>query len=409
MDFGELNKYFTGAGAKILTPTEVDGNVSHQHEFQGVGNLRDVLGLEDRREIPTRFLYLDDDVPPVVETGFVSWSDVRRRNPNRSAEYHLYYSSDLPLDNASGGDRLIVAQQRDESILAIIARQGSTIESQLNWLFGFQEDIARGFASATKNDTAVNALGGSILELIGIELKPSDDTENYLEEMLFKFPSGLPSCADFSKYVWSTLPEINFAHDDPDEVVVTCFDREELLFRTYESNEVSEKLGELMVKPLDTDAVLKYAMSVFNRRKSRAGKSLENHLEQIFKAREIRHTPQANTERNNKADFIFPSIEEYHDARFPADRLTLLGAKTTLKDRWRQVLDEGERVPCKHLITLEPAVSMAMTENIKASNMQLIVPTSILPTYKPAQQEWIWSLGEFCDYVEQKQTSLNTN
>lgn len=33
----------------------------------------------------------------------------------------------------------------------------------------------------------------------------------------------------------------------------------------------------------------------------------------------------------------------------------MLAAKTSTKDRWRQVLDEAGRIPDKHLFTIAPA------------------------------------------------------
>lgn len=52
---------------------------------------------------------------------------------------------------------------------------------------------------------------------------------------------------------------------------------------------------------------------------------------------------------NKKPDFIFPDGVSYHNFEFQADKLTMLGAKTTCKDRWRQVLNEADRIRDKHL------------------------------------------------------------
>jgi hypothetical protein len=37
----------------------------------------------------------------------------------------------------------------------------------------------------------------------------------------------------------------------------------------------------------------------------------------------------------------------------------MLGSKSTLKDRWRQVLDEADRITHKHLLTLSRACRKA--------------------------------------------------
>ena len=107
----------------------------------------------------------------------------------------------------------------------------------------------------------------------------------------------------------------------------------------------------------DVESFIKYSLSVLNRRKSRAGKSFENHLEALFKIRKIRYSREAITENRVRPDFLFPSIEAYNDGSFDASLLTMLGVKTTCKDRWRQVLSEAARISNKHLITWRAAIS----------------------------------------------------
>ncbi len=102
----------------------------------------------------------------------------------------------------------------------------------------------------------------------------------------------------------------------------------------------------------------------------RAGQSLELHLEALFSAHGIRFARGAETENRNKPDFLFPGAAEYHDETFPVARLTMLGAKSTLKDRWRQVLSEARRIEHKHLVTLEPGISEAQTNQMQAEKLQ---------------------------------------
>src|SRR3546814_4977886 len=47
----------------------------------------------------------------------------------------------------------------------------------------------------------------------------------------------------------------------------------------------------------------------------------------------VQYARGAETENKNKPDFLFPGPQAYHDDLFPRDRLTMLGAKSTLKDR----------------------------------------------------------------------------
>lgn len=191
---------------------------------------------------------------------------------------------------------------------------------------------------------------------------------------------------------------MDYIHDDPDEIIYMAYQREEMLFRVYERHEAEEVFPKF-VNPIDVDGILSYSMSLFQRRKSRAGKSLEHSVEALLTARNIRYTAQATTENHETPDFLFPSEELYHDERFPASGLTLLGAKTTCKDRWRQVLSEGKRVERKHLVTLEGAISTRQTDDMRAKNLQLVVPVPLHHTYTDEQQGWLWSVRQFFDLV----------
>jgi hypothetical protein len=105
------------------------------------------------------------------------------------------------------------------------------------------------------------------------------------------------------------------------------------------------------------------------------------------------------TENNSKPDFIFPSFAHYQDIHFPAERLIVLGAKTSCKDRWRQVLAEANRVERKHLITLEPAISVAQTDEMVSAKLQLVVPTSVQSTYSVPQRPLLQQVKDFIELV----------
>ena len=103
------------------------------------------------------------------------------------------------------------------------------------------------------------------------------------------------------------------------------------------------------------------ANTILQSRKSRSGNSLEYHTQEIFneegllKDKHFSHNP--TIEGSKKPDFLFPSVRSYKDSSFPEDRLRMLAAKTTCKDRWRQILNEADRIQTKHLLTLQEGVS----------------------------------------------------
>jgi len=140
-------------------------------------------------------------------------------------------------------------------------------------------------------------------------------------------------------------------------------------------------------------------LSIQNRRKSRAGHALENHLEAIFTDHKVKFSKGARTEGNSKPDFLFPGKEAYADNSFIESKLVMLGVKTTCKDRWRQILAEASRIPRKHLLTLESAISTDQTTEMIRQNVQLVVPASLHHTYSKVQQKWLWSFTDFLDFV----------
>ncbi len=195
------------------------------------------------------------------------------------------------------------------------------------------------------------------------------------------------------------------AEDDPDAALIAWLTHEEALFRRLERRVVSARLekGFTGEDGTDVDGFIRFSLSVQNRRKSRMGYSLEHHLEAVFRALDIAYVRGMVTENNQRPDFLFPSVEAYRAAPVTGSpHLTMLGAKSTCKDRWRQVLAEAAKIPRKHLLTLEPGISEAQTVQMDASNLQLVVPRSIQESYTAGQQAWLWSLGEFIRDVKNR-------
>jgi hypothetical protein len=83
----------------------------------------------------------------------------------------------------------------------------------------------------------------------------------------------------------------------------------------------------------------------------------------------------------------------------------VLGVKTTCKDRWRQVLAEADRIPQKHLLTLEPAISTAQTDEMQSRNLKLVIPKPLHTSYSPTQQAAMLSLKDFVELVERRQNA----
>ncbi|WP_137703075.1 type II restriction endonuclease [Marimonas lutisalis] len=111
------------------------------------------------------------------------------------------------------------------------------------------------------------------------------------------------------------------------------------------------------------------------------------------------YTREATTEKRNAADFLFPGEDEYADHRYPDEQLAMLAVKTSCKDRWRQVLAEADRIRTKHLLTLEPAISIIQTAEMRSHGLQLVLPASLHSTYQPDQLPWLMGVGDFLEVV----------
>ncbi|WP_421839700.1 type II restriction endonuclease [Novosphingobium sp.] len=402
---GMLSDLFVGVVSKRLTLVETITPKSNQHEFQGTRPLRRLLGDEDRRQITTRFLLISGEQEGFSEDGFMSWSNVRKGKP-RAAEYHLYYSSNAVTEMMQPGDRLFLALQRDGTMLAIVTAS-ATIENQLVWLFGLeeQEEFAFTYQEIGDDSAELDFAARYILEELGIE--PEEPEADQIDTLIERFGLVFPKTGAFSELARASLPDVS-AQDDPDLALIAWLEREEQMFRRLERRIVAERIGGGFEAPdgADVDGFLAFSLSVQNRRKSRAGQALEHHLEAVFIAHAIQYARGAETENRNKPDFLFPGQHAYRDPDFPASRLTMLGAKSTLKDRWRQVLSEAERIETKHLLTLEPGISENQTTEMQIKNLQLVVPRSLHATYRQAQQAWLMDVQSFLALVTQRQHGL---
>jgi len=178
-------------------------------------------------------------------------------------------------------------------------------------------------------------------------------------------------------------------------------EKKEILFRTLEKHIISERLS--LGFNNDVEGFLSFSLSVQNRRKSRVGLALENHLQNVFRACRIRYQRSATTEGRSRPDFLFPGEEQYRDRTFDSLHLTMLGVKSTCKDRWRQVLAEAARIDRKHLFTLETSISTNQTGEMQANHLQLVIPRGLHDTYSSEQKTWLLDLTRFIDIIREKQ------
>jgi len=394
-----LSKYFSGIAAKRLSQVEIKPT-SNQHEFNGITEMKEIFGTE-KFNFKGKFILLSDEENRIIEAdGNLTWYDARERHATRT-EYRLYYTTNDVIQNSAVGDLVIIARTGKKSLASIIAPANSTSEKQLLWLFGLAEVGNKFIVKDLSNKKEDLGFAGKyIMSSLGFGL---EEKEDFLDLILKKFGKKFPTTNEFSEFARSTIKKCS-PFEAPDETLLTWMEREELLFRALEKHIVEEKLQKgFGKKGIDVDDFIQFSLSVQNRRKSRAGYAFENHLSKIFDAHKIDYSKGQVTELNKKPDFIFPGIKEYHNTAFDVSLLTLLGVKTTAKDRWRQVLSEASRIKQKHLITLEPSISKNQTDEMHSENLQLVIPKGLFETYSTDQQRQIIPLSNFIATVIKNQ------
>ena len=316
----------------------------------------------------------------VTDTRFIYYGTGSRN------EYRITnFGKNFPFLNPSYTGALFILIQIDqENYNAFVLNDEESIDDFLN---------AYGITPAETNRLLQN-------ELIDLGTKEKINIDLFVKEHTSDFPSSEEMSYAARMIYYNTYLENSRLHDNPDKLLLEWTDEEYKLFRAMEH----AQYGDSIIKGFSSvEDFVTLANKVLNRRKSRAGKSLEHHLAALFDEHDIRYSAQAVTEGNKRPDFIFPSQEAYANPAFPVSKLTSLAAKTTCKDRWRQILNEANRLrdQNKYLCTLQQGISTAQMDEMQEERVILVVPQAYIRTYPVSCQNRIWTIKKFLTYVKE--------
>lgn len=306
-----------------------------------------------------------------------------------------YYSSKKELRITKFGRNFSILTPEQTGALFVLTKQSENNYSA--FILETEKEIDQFLQIFGISVTETNALFGTG----GVQ---SDFKEHMLiEEFVSRLNGNFPDTKEMAnaarRIANDVYGQVNLLTTNPDKKLIEWTNMEYSIFRAVEK----ELYGEIIRNGFNSiDKFIHLASSILNRRKSRAGKSLEHHLEVIFKANNILYTAQAVTEGNKKPDFIFPSETAYHDITFPVDDIIMLASKTTCKDRWRQVLNEADRLKDKNkfLCTLQQGISPAQMDEMQAEKVILVVPGPFITSYPKNRQHRVWTLSRFIAYVK---------
>lgn len=318
------------------------------------------------------------------QDGYVTDSCFKYYGISTRNEYRLTrFGREFDFSNRiSTGDVLVLSKVKDLYFKAFVLKTENEIDNFLN-TFGL---------------SPVDS--GSIISLLQKYVEPNeeDEFEKFFKSLAGNFPttdlmSEMARLIDLK--INDRESEIN---TNPDKKLLDWTASEYRLFRFIENR---LHLSQVNAGFSNLDDFINMANTILNRRKSRAGKSLEHHLSFIFSKNKLQFSEQMITEGRSRPDFVFPSIDAYHNNGFPNQGVFVLAAKTTCKDRWRQILNEAKNIDRHYLFTLQQGISNNQLDEMIDSKVQLVVPKLHLETFARSYRDKILTLSDFISLVSQ--------
>jgi EcoRII C terminal./Restriction endonuclease EcoRII, N-terminal. len=377
------------AFCKFISANETGTTGSHQVGFYIPQNSYNILfdsrGIKGENKEKSISIKWQDD----FET------DSRFKYYGRSTrnEYRITrFGRNFPYLNENNiGDLFVIAKKEEESYEAFVLDNEEDIETFLSY-FGLSPSDTNRIIKISRH--------------LQLTLTPEDILDRLLGDYVNNLTDDFPSTNEISREAREIYKTTKDKKKYPDNDVFTNPDKELLnwlsiefdLFKAIENNRYSSYINEPLYS---VERLVEIANTVLNRRKSRAGKSLENHLVEMFTLHELPFTHQPVTEGKKKPDFIFPGESYYFQDRYK-EKLVFLAAKTTCKDRWRQILNEADRIEQKHLFTLQPGISKNQLDEMYESDVILVVPKDYHSYYPTPYRDEILTLNDFISYTKNK-------
>ena len=221
-----------------------------------------------------------------------------------------------------------------------------------------------------------------------------------------KSSGNFPPTKAMSDFIRPHVPQVR-PIDDPDAALLAWLNHEEALFYHIEEQMFHAQTDGLQLPNgnYNYQKFVKLAQTILQRRKARAGTGFEHHLEALFVCNSVSYTRSPKKLDGTKArpDFVFPSEADYKNPDFPASRLAILGAKTTARERWRQILQEAKRVKNKHLVVWREPVTESSRKEMKQANVRLIAPKHLHKDFSGDISD-LWCVKDFIAHVKSMQS-----
>lgn len=355
----EQTLHYGNALLKFISPNDVGLTGGHQYGFYLPKSVYQMFTPQPpEKGAVTKFPIFIEWQDDVITNSVITWYGAKTRKEYRLTKFGKGFPY---LNHDMVGDLLVLIRKGENEFLA--------------YILDLEDDIEN--IQAALGIEVVDSWG---IYQPGVEIFESEDDciDRHFRDFvknLADFPSGSAFSTEARKVLKECLKR--FEQLKADDSLIRSMDAEYRLFKLAERQICQPDVIRLF---RDIDDFLKTASSILNRRKSRAGRSLENHIQQVLLDAGIPHEMRAKS-IEGIPDIVIPSEAAYHDNNYPVDELFIVGVKTTCKDRWRQVLNEGPRVATKHILTIQPGISTKQLDEMNRGNVTLVVPKSIHDKY----------------------------
>ncbi|WP_051224970.1 type II restriction endonuclease [Pseudoclavibacter soli] len=330
----------------------------------------------------------EPETSPVTEDIEIAWQPAGTVTQSKAkwysskGEYRVTGGFGKVIGAENAGDLFILIRVDESEYLAFVLSTEADIE-----FFRSSTGISPAESSALLEAGARSDNGG-----IGAEIDEDTLISLFVSGLDDAFPAGSQVAAEARRICELLGGGVGDAIARPDRRLLEWVDLEYRLFQRIEEHNL---LPVVRSGFRTLQEFIDLANSVKNRRASRAGHSLEYHVEALLIANRVAYTAQGRTELHKRPDFLLPSEDAYHDPAYPSKALSMLAVKTTCKDRWRQVISEADRIQVKHLLTLQQSISAHQIEEMTDAGIQLVVPRRFHPMYPAESRSRLMSVEAF--------------
>lgn len=192
---------------------------------------------------------------------------------------------------------------------------------------------------------------------------------------------------DEAKFNVEVLRDVSILLATPKEILNTLITNQELMSLPPEflEDRIKKICGEYAgyISPY----IYELSLSNTQSRRSRAGKTFEQVIYKLYRTFNYEFTSQSEIGKetfkakglSKMVDSLLPSIEAFQKRR---DKVIIGTMKTTLRERWQEVVEEINRtgLPSIYLLTMDDDISESKATQMRQHNVVLVVPKAVKAT-----------------------------